>query len=253
VVSFAGQEVQQPIRERVRETVRTIVQGGITRADLDTALNGLRAQFARELTAATANVSPPTAPVPPQIAGGGTTVIYSSSPAAQRIDNLSGTELFNITVDGVSGLTDADIPDAITASNYLPLSGGSITGDLSLSGTLTARRTRRECHLLRRRRRSSLLQRNFINSNLHIFRRHFSPWTRPIYKFQQLLRPHLVWCDWHDHDRNERHNFDALDHCEFRNAVSASLYSASIGSLTATSSLLATNASTTLLPGARSP
>lgn len=35
-----------------------------------------------------------------------------------------------LTVNGVSGLTDADIPNNLTASNYLPLSGGTLTGDL---------------------------------------------------------------------------------------------------------------------------
>ena len=47
---------------------------------------------------------------------------------SQKIDQLSGTSLSNVTVNGVSGLTDADIPDSITASNYLPLTGGTLTG-----------------------------------------------------------------------------------------------------------------------------
>ncbi|PIR70502.1 MAG: hypothetical protein COU46_01015, partial [Candidatus Niyogibacteria bacterium CG10_big_fil_rev_8_21_14_0_10_42_19] len=59
-----------------------------------------------------------------------------------RIDKLSGTNLKNVTASGVSGLTDADIPDGITASNYLPLVGGTLTGtltgtNLTLSGDLT--------------------------------------------------------------------------------------------------------------------
>ena len=40
-----------------------------------------------------------------------------------------------LSVAGVSGLTDADIPDGLTASNYLPLTGGTLTG--SLTGDLT--------------------------------------------------------------------------------------------------------------------
>lgn len=32
-----------------------------------------------------------------------------------------------------SAIADADVPDTITASNYLPLSGGTLTGDLTLS------------------------------------------------------------------------------------------------------------------------
>src|SRR3989344_1357972 len=48
----------------------------------------------------------------------------------------------DITVDGVTGLADADIPDDITASNYLTLTGGTLTGSLTgtsltLSGDLT--------------------------------------------------------------------------------------------------------------------
>jgi len=48
----------------------------------------------------------------------------------------------DITVDGVTGLVDADIPDGITASNYLLLTGGTLTGSLTgtsltLSGDLT--------------------------------------------------------------------------------------------------------------------
>ena len=59
-----------------------------------------------------------------------------------RIDNLSGVNLNNVTVSGVSGLTDANIPDSITVSNYLPLAGGTLTGaltgtNLTLSGDLT--------------------------------------------------------------------------------------------------------------------
>lgn len=55
------------------------------------------------------------------------TPIWTAIAQSNRIDQLSGTSLTNIIVNGVSGLTDADIPNNITASNYLPLSGGSYT------------------------------------------------------------------------------------------------------------------------------
>ena len=48
-----------------------------------------------------------------------------------KIDNLSNVTISNATLSGsVSGLTDDHVPDTITASNYLPLSGGTLTGAL---------------------------------------------------------------------------------------------------------------------------
>ncbi len=55
---------------------------------------------------------------------------------SQRIDQLTGTRLSNITVSGVSGLTAADIPTDITASNYLPLTGGALSGTLTTTGNV---------------------------------------------------------------------------------------------------------------------
>jgi hypothetical protein len=64
---------------------------------------------------------------------------YTNSIAlTNRIDQLSGTKLSNITVNSVSGLTAADIPTNIVAVNYLPLAGGTLSGDLTLTGNLTA-------------------------------------------------------------------------------------------------------------------
>jgi len=51
---------------------------------------------------------------------------------SSKVDSLSGTSLSNITVSGVTGLTDADIPDGVTASNYLPLTGGTISGVVTI-------------------------------------------------------------------------------------------------------------------------
>ena len=60
----------------------------------------------------------------------------------QRIKNLNDVTIVNSTVSGLSGLTDADIPNTITAVNYLPLTGGTLTGaltgtSLTLTGDLT--------------------------------------------------------------------------------------------------------------------
>ncbi|MBI4088326.1 tail fiber domain-containing protein [Candidatus Kaiserbacteria bacterium] len=82
-------------------------------------------------------------PFPQQIGGGGVSAPFSYSvPAAQKIDQLNNAILSNVTVSGVSGLTDSDIPDDLTASNYLALAGGTLTGtltgtNLTLSGDLT--------------------------------------------------------------------------------------------------------------------
>ena len=58
---------------------------------------------------------------------------------------LSGGDMKGpLKVNGVSGLTDKDIPDNITVKNYLPLTGGKIDGNLTISkdidifGTLKA-------------------------------------------------------------------------------------------------------------------
>ena len=64
-----------------------------------------------------------------------TPVSFATFAQSSKIDTLSGTALSNISVSGVAGLTDADIPNSITASNYLPLAGGTLTGDLTLTGT----------------------------------------------------------------------------------------------------------------------
>ncbi|HEY4510916.1 MAG TPA: hypothetical protein VJG29_00920, partial [Candidatus Paceibacterota bacterium] len=57
---------------------------------------------------------------------------------AQKIDNLEGVALKDTTFSGsVSGLTNEHIPDDITASNYLPLTGGTLTNTLTAYGVVT--------------------------------------------------------------------------------------------------------------------
>ena len=66
------------------------------------------------------------APAPESVAAGGN---YAAPfAAAQHVDNLS-----NVTVNGVTGLTASDIPSL----SYLPLSGGTIIGDLTVSGAFS--------------------------------------------------------------------------------------------------------------------
>lgn len=50
-------------------------------------------------------------------------VPFSTFASSQKIDQLKGITLTSITVSGVSGLTDADIPDGITATNYVTTGG----------------------------------------------------------------------------------------------------------------------------------
>jgi hypothetical protein len=114
--TIVNQYITQPVIER-----EVLASNAVTREELDASLAALRADLltiiANNLPKAY-NFSGPadTTPV--------STTAFSYS---QKIDQLSGTSLSNITVSGVTGLTDSDIPDSITASNYLPLSGGSLT------------------------------------------------------------------------------------------------------------------------------
>jgi hypothetical protein len=58
--------------------------------------------------------------------------VLNNIAVSQRIDQLANVSLTNATVHGVSGLTASDIPTGITASNYLPLIGGTLSGVLTL-------------------------------------------------------------------------------------------------------------------------
>ena len=64
--------------------------------------------------------------------------LFRSMGMMGRIDNLSGTNLKSVSVSGVSGLTDVDIPDGITASNYLLLTGGTLSGALTNTAGATS-------------------------------------------------------------------------------------------------------------------
>jgi hypothetical protein len=53
---------------------------------------------------------------------------------SQKIDSLSGTSLANISVSGVSGLTDSDIPDAITVTGTQSLTSVTASSLSTFSG-----------------------------------------------------------------------------------------------------------------------
>jgi hypothetical protein len=101
--------------------------GGASAATLDNTsvlnvLSSILQTFSRML----ANMPQQGTPVSESVAAGGN---YAAPfAAAQRVDSLS-----NVTVNGVTGLTASDIP----LLSYLPLSGGTVTGNLTVTGAFS--------------------------------------------------------------------------------------------------------------------
>jgi Pectate lyase superfamily protein len=62
-----------------------------------------------------------------------TPVSTATFASSQKIDQLTNVTLNNPTINGISGLTAADVP----ALNYLSLAGGFLSGGLSIGGNLT--------------------------------------------------------------------------------------------------------------------
>ena len=60
---------------------------------------------------------------------------FNAIALSQKINSIYGVTLTSPTFVGgtVVGLTDGDIPNGITVSNYLPLTGGTLTGALAIS------------------------------------------------------------------------------------------------------------------------
>ncbi|MBI2048069.1 MAG: hypothetical protein HYT27_02925, partial [Parcubacteria group bacterium] len=118
VESTAG---QQTVVERIIERV----VAGITPADVAVQLNTLENKLRQEIFKVSESSS------------GGIRIVERQVALTNKIDQLPDVTLINATVSGTfEGLTDAHIPNDITADNYLLLAGGNITGTLGV-GTST--------------------------------------------------------------------------------------------------------------------
>ena len=132
-IKAGGVVIKEPIIEQktVERTIEKIVSG-LSQDDLDSGISSVRTEIQNLNTNLTNKINN-CHPTPPRQ----TTAVYQAVSLTNRIDNLTGVSLSRITVSGVTGLTDSDIPDGITASNYLLLAGGTISGDLTISGNAT--------------------------------------------------------------------------------------------------------------------
>ena len=136
-IKNSGVVIREPVIEQrtIERTVEKIISG-LSQTDLDSNISSVRTELNNLNTNLTNQINNLSVQTNRQ-----TSATFSAISLTNKIDSLSGTRLSNITVSGVTGLTDADIPDTITASNYLLLSGGTLTGALtgaalSLSGQL---------------------------------------------------------------------------------------------------------------------
>ena len=139
-IKNSGVVVREPVIEQraVEKTIEKIISGlsaeasakaGLSQADLDSGIASVRTELNNLNTNLLNKINTLSVQSSDQ-----NTAVYRAVSLTNKIDNLSGTSLSNITVSGVTGLADSDIPDTITASSYLPLTGGTISGSLTLSG-----------------------------------------------------------------------------------------------------------------------
>jgi len=132
-VKAGGIIVKEPVIEQktVERTIEKIISG-LSQNDLDSGIASVRIELNNLNTNLLNKINNLSVQASDQ-----NTAVYRAVSLTNKIDSLSGTRLSNITVSGVTGLTDADIPDTVTASNYLPLAGGTISGNLTVDGSTT--------------------------------------------------------------------------------------------------------------------
>lgn len=115
--------ITQPVVERIVATTTS----GVSETELDTKLN----QLENKLTSLIYNWTgtqggSPASPVTNSIGAGG---VWNAIAGTNKIDNLSGVTISNSTIDTVS------IPDL--SGSYLSLKGGTVSGDLTVTGTFS--------------------------------------------------------------------------------------------------------------------
>ncbi|MBU3925705.1 hypothetical protein KJ763_00855, partial [Patescibacteria group bacterium] len=115
--------IQNPVVKTVVEKTIEKIISGLTSEELNTKLNQLNSQILNQISGLKNELAS-------QINANQHSIALTN-----RINNLGSVTISNPTFSGtVAGLTDAMIPDDITASNYLTLSGGVITGALDVGG-----------------------------------------------------------------------------------------------------------------------
>jgi hypothetical protein len=98
----------------------------VTQDQFNAGLSAL-SQSLRQLIFQTASV--------PVVSGPGAPLPVEAFAPSQRIDQLTNTTLTNVTVNGITGITAANVP---ALQNYLLLTGGTLTGALSNSSTASS-------------------------------------------------------------------------------------------------------------------
>lgn len=110
--------INQPVIERIINTI-TGQSDGVTQSSVSEQLTALKNDLINRIS----SVSTPAA----------SSVNFAAFAVAQKIDQLTGTTLTNVTVHGVSGLTDADIPNNITVSGLIADLVSGVTGILAVA------------------------------------------------------------------------------------------------------------------------